>query len=308
MERTDSAEFPLDLKACREMLRELIDLDGREISEQLMLAEVCTAVKRAHLAASSRMDRHWQELLRMNPLSPMPVWGITGRELQVVPHLSYRTGLVTDYQGITVTASAHAPACHRLLSHPAGGAEPTIVAVEGFEAWLQETAERGAVAERERVGDACDVETATGSCVCLEGTLVLAPRSYPDQPEDIVYLVGEDLQERYLGLFEERRFIVHAVTTLKQITGIKNRRWDHLGTDEVCDHEPQHDAWGICPTASADLTFECDRHCDTGCDWVLYPLDGRARLAVHGDDIDLGPIEEDHTAELTDYLLPQLRI
>jgi hypothetical protein len=57
-----------------------------------------------------------------------------------------------------------------------------------------------------------------------------------------------------------------------------------------------------------DLTFECDRGCHEGCDWVLYPQHGRARLAVHGNDIDLGPLEEDHTAELTDHLLPQLRL
>jgi hypothetical protein len=304
--------FPFDPESCRAMLRDLIDLgdiaSSSSISEQDLLAELCGAAKRARLAASSRMDRNWQQLLRLNPLSPMPAWGISGRELEVVPHLSRRYGMPTDYQGITVTATAHAPACDRLSSVPTGGPSAEIVEVERFASWLDGEAERGAAAVRDRYGDSCDVVPATGTCDCLEGTLVLAPRLYPDQPKDYVYLVGEELQHRYTGLFEAQRFTVFAVESIEQISGIKELRWYHLGLDEICTHEPQHDAWDHCPEATADLTRECDRGCQGGCDWILEGHDGRARISLHGSDIDLGPAHADHAAALSDVLIPRMRI
>ncbi|MEU6246124.1 hypothetical protein [Glycomyces sp. NPDC047010] len=287
----------------RSMLREVIHLEGGHIDEAEALRRMYEATRRAHLAASSRMDRHWEQMMRLNPLSPMPLTGLETYELRVVPRLSYRQGLVTDFQGITITATAHAPACQRLSALPSGAAE--IVPVPGFTTWLQERAEQAAEAERAEYG--VEVAAQTGQCVCLNGTLVFAPRLYPDQPEDVVFLVGPELQERYSGAFERWHFTVEAVNDLDEIGRRKDHRWMHLSVDEVCTCEPPHEEWEACPVASADLTFDCDRDCQIGCDWVLHPQGDHAQLQVHGTEIDLGPLGEDCTVFLADDVIPKIR-
>jgi hypothetical protein len=152
-----------------------------------------------------------------------------------------------------------------------------------------------------------DVVADTARCTCLDGTLVFSPRLYPKQPNDLVWLVGADLH-RYMGLFEAVRFEVWEVPDLDAIDAAKENRWHHLDVGEVCTCEPGHEDWDACPVASADQTLECDRGCHGGCDWVLYPQHGHAWLTVHGTDIDLGPVEDDHTEALTGRLIADLRL
>jgi hypothetical protein len=290
----------------RWMLREVIRLEGGRIDEAEALRRMYEATRRAHLAASSRIDRHWPQMMRLNPLSSMPLSGLETYELLVVPRLSYRQGLVTDFQGFAITATAHAPACQRLSGLPSGESE--IVPVPRFSSWLQERADQAAEAERAEFGDGIEIVAQTGRCVCLDGTLVFAPRLYPDQPEDVVFLVGRELQERYRALFERWHFAVEAVSDLEEVDDRKHYRWLHLGVGEVCTCTPPHEEWEECPVASADLTFACDRNCQTGCDWVMYPLGDRAQLQVHGTEIDLGPLRDDCTFFLSNDVLPQIRI
>jgi hypothetical protein len=226
--------------------------------------------------------------------------------LEVAIHLSYIQGLVTDFQGVAVVATAHAPACDRLST--AVGCEVETVTCADFAAVLQAKAEAGAEAQRTGSDVPIDVQARTATCRCLDGTPVSAPRSYPDQPDDLIYLVGTELAERYEDLFGSWHFGTHRVETRNGVGAVKSIRWMHLSPEETCTHRAEHASWDDCEDVRRDLTFECDRGCHEGCDWVLYPQYGRARLAVHGNDIDLGPLEEDHTAELTDHLLPQLRL
>jgi hypothetical protein len=224
--------------------------------------------------------------------------------LDVAVRLSYRQGLVSDFQGVAVVACAHAPACHRLASAP--GCEPETVACADIAAWLQAKAEAGAEAERARTDSTIDVEARTATCSCLDGTPLNDPRGYPDQPDDVVYLVGTDLAERYEELFGNQYFGTHLVSVLEDVKAVKEMRWIGYSHDELYGCSEDHDDED-CPDY-VDPTFECVRDCDQGCDWVLYPREGHAHLAVHGNDIDLGPLEEDHTAQLTDHLLPDLRL
>lgn len=223
--------------------------------------------------------------------------------LELAVHLSYRQGLVTDFQGVAVVACAHAPACHRLASVPV--CEPEIVACADVAAWLQAKADAGAEAERARSNGLIDVEARTASCSCLDGTPMSNPRRYPDQPDDVVYIVGDALVERYEDLFGSQYFGTHPVSTLEYLGAVKEMPWGY-SHEELYGCTEDHDD-EECPNWR-DPTFECVRDCHQGCDWVLYPREGRARLAVHGNDIDLGPLEEDHTALLVDQLLPDLRL
>ncbi|MCH7229999.1 hypothetical protein L0U85_03865 [Glycomyces sp. L485] len=289
-----------------ELLVETAGEDRSPAALDRLVWELCRAYHRARLAASPRPGRTWQQAFALHSGGPVPQAGESDRALQVAVHLSYRQGLITDFQGVTVTACAHAPACQRLTS--AGDYQVTTVRTDGFDDWLQAQAEAGAETERDQYDGDVEVTVQTAQCCCLDGTPSNRPEAYPSQPDDLVFLVGPDLTARYFDVFADRGFGVHTTDTLDGVGGAKSIRWLGVGHDEICQCTEAHHCWDECPDVGRDLTFECDRGCETGCDWVLYPLHGRAWLAVHGTEIDLGPIEDDHTAELVERLLPDLRL
>jgi hypothetical protein len=123
-------------------------------------------------------------------------------------------------------------------------------------------------AAREAGEHEVDVEARIGACACLWGTAYRPGHTYA-QPEDVIYLDG-DHAERYRNLFDALGFRVP---------------------------EPGFDT---------DRSGDCG-DCAIRCDWELYELHGRAWIALHGSDIDLGPADADHTAELG-RIVPELRI
>ncbi|GAB4001588.1 hypothetical protein GCM10029992_37520 [Glycomyces albus] len=287
-------------------LRTIAAAQGDGCTEETVISRLCEAYERAALAASPRLGRPWPTLLTRLDDYRAPAWSDLDRSLSVTCHLSYRQGLITDFQGVSVTACAHAMDCVRLVS-ATGARRFEIVSVDRFEQWLAERAEQGAEAERQRAGEGVEVATGTEHCRCLAGTPVFDRAFHPAHPEDIVYLVGAELR-RYESLFFRLGFEPWPVEEMDGVDTVKELRWMHHGVEDLCTCAEPCRSIEECPVAGRDLTFECDRGCADGCDWVLYPLYGRAWLQVHGTDIDLGPLEADHTHELTARYLPELRL